>query len=173
MWLMSAESDHVNVRSAKSTSRSIQLLQHSGGVSPRANDEWATRVEGPRCARTHHHTLRVHPASGVYLRVSPIQFVFTRAPCVRGAFLSNQPVGSALCGTSSHRPENANRFESKWLRSASWDAFSRSHCLLRSRVSFACTWLAGGAGGRGLWEELTGNQRFEEPIRTKPVDSHT
>ena len=33
------------------------------------------RVEGPRCARTHHHTLRVDPASGVYLRVSPIQFV--------------------------------------------------------------------------------------------------
>jgi hypothetical protein len=58
-----------DARSTRITSGSSQLLQHPGSVNLPANDECAQRVEGPRGARTHHHTLRVDP------RVSHIQFV--------------------------------------------------------------------------------------------------
>ena len=75
MWPKPAELDQLTIRFARVTSGSVQLLQHPGSVSLPANDEWAQRVEGPRYARPLDHTLRVDPASGVYLRVSPIQFV--------------------------------------------------------------------------------------------------
>jgi hypothetical protein len=44
LWPIPTEPDKMNAKSARLTFRSIQLLQHPGGVSHPANDEWATGI---------------------------------------------------------------------------------------------------------------------------------